>query len=503
MDVASVEAAARARAVTDHRRLSVPRSRLSLLVYGGTLLWGVLFAVGALLEQHFFLLRRYDLGNFTQAIWSTAHGHVLRVTEVGGEQVSRLGIHVDPIILGLVPFWWIWPSPNLLLVVQVMALAAGAIPLYWLGRKHLQSPGDAALISAAYLISPALTWNALHEFDAVALAVPLLMACIWFLDEERLWAFAGAAALAVLCQEQIGVIVACLGAVYGWRTRRWAPAATIVVLGLSVTLVDLRVVLPHFSDGSPYASRFSGVGGSAGGVLTTSVAHPSAIVHRLVNAAHLFGLVVLFVPVLALCFRSAIMLAAAPQLAFVLLSARLGDIAPSSQNILPILPFVFAGTVYALRPRSEFPKWRAGHVLVASIACAAFFGPFNPLLLPSISPHHAAAERRAVALVPSRAAVSATNFLGAHLAARRYLYEFPIIRKATWIVLDVRDPELPNMGFLRGRHGTAVWKRDLILQPTLMKSEIRKLEASRRWRRVFSSNGVMVFTRRSPAAARG
>jgi uncharacterized membrane protein len=364
----------------------------------------------------------------------------------------------------------------------------------------LQSAGDAALISAAYLISPALEWNALHEFDAVALAVPLLMACLWFLDEERLWAFAVAATLAVLCQEQIGVIVACLGLLYGWRTRRWAPAATIAILGLTVTAVDLRVVLPHFSDGSPYASRFSGVGGSAGGVITTSVTDPSAIVHRLINTAHFFGLVVLFVPVLALCFRSVVMLAAAPQLAFVLLSARLGDIAPSSQNILPIVPFVFAGTVYALRPRSATPKWRAGHVFVASLACAAFFGPLNPLFFPSIPPRHAAAERQAVALVPPSAAVSATNFLGAHLAARRYLYEFPVIRKATWIVLDVRDPELPNMGFLRGRHGTAVWKRDLVLQPTLMKSEVGKLEASSRWRQVFSSEGVMVFKLRSPAA---
>jgi hypothetical protein len=220
----------------------------------------------------------------------------------------------------------------------------------------------------------------------------------------------------------------------------------------------------------------------------------------LVNAAHFFGLVVLFAPVLALCFRSTVMLAAAPQLGFVLLSARLGDIAPSSQNILPIVPFIFAGTVYALRPRSETPKWRAGHVLVASLGCAAFFGPLNPVLIPHVSLRHAGAERQAVALIPPSAAVSSTNFLGAHLAARRYLYVFPVIGKATWVALDVRDPELPNMQFMRGRHGTAVWQRDLILQPTLMKSYVRKLEANRHWTRVFSSHGVMVFKRRHPPA---
>jgi uncharacterized membrane protein len=499
MDV-SVEGSVPGQAV-DRRWLTVPRSRVSRLLYGGVFLWGVLFAVGVCLKQHFFLLGRYDLGNFTQALWSTAHGHLLQVTEVGGEQVSRLGIHVDPIILGLLPLWWIWPSPDLLIVVQVAALAAGAIPLYWLGRKHLKSEGDAALISAAYLICPVVAWNALHGFDAVALAVPLLFACIWFLDENRLWPFAVTALLVVLCQEQMGLIVASLGAVYGWRTRRWVPAAVIAVLGLGVTAFDLRVVLPHFSGGGVYASRLAGVGGSVSGVLTMSVAHPLTIGHRVVGAGHLFGLALLFAPVLFLCFRSVVMVAAAPQLAFVLLSARIADVAPWSQNLLPIVPFVFAGTVYVLRPRSKTPKWRAGHVLVASLGCAAFFGPLSPWLFPSASLRHVAAERQAVGLVPRSAVVSTTNHLGAHLASRRFLYVFPVLGKATWVVLDEQEPQLPNMEFLRRRHGSAVWTRDLVSQPELMTSEIRRLEADPRWTRVFSSDGVMVFTRRSRAAS--
>jgi uncharacterized membrane protein len=494
MGVASVEESALApMTVAGRRRLSITQNWVGLLLYGGISLWGIVFAAGALIEQHFFLLRRYDLGNFTQAIWSTAHGHFLQVTEAGGEQISRLGIHVDPIIVGLVPLWWIWSSPDLLLVVQVTALATGAIPLYWLGRKHLQSSCDAALISAAYLISPVVTWNALHEFDAVALSVPLLMACVWFLDEERLWAFAVAAGLAVLCQEQIGLIVACLGVAYGWRTRRWGPAVTILALGLAVTAVDLRVVLPHFSDGSPYQSRFTGVGGSAGGVLSTSVLHPLRVIARVVEPVHVLGLALLLVPVLGLCFRSAVMLAAVPQLAFVLLSARVTDTAPTSQNILPIVPFVFTGAVYALA-RSKGGKWQAGHVLVASIACAVFFGPLNPKLFPSVSVRHAAAERRAVSLVPAGAPVSATNHLGAHLADRSYLGVFPVVGKATWLMVDMTDAYLPDRRWLR-RRGTAVGVTDLVWRPKQMKSELRQLEESPRWKRVYSSDGVMVFTR--------
>ena len=496
MEVTSGEATAAGRARWFELRRPIAWVRnVDVLVYAGTFIWAALAAAGVLLEQHFFILRRYDLGNFTQAVWSTAHGHFLEVTEVGGANVSRLGIHVDPIIVGLAPLWWIWSSPNLLLVIQVIALAAGALPLYWLGRKHLSSPRDAAFVTAAYLLSPALQWNALHEFDAVALSVPLLLFCVWFLDEDRLFAFGAAALLAILCQEQIGLIVACLGAVYGFRTRRLTSASLIVAFALAATLVDFALVLPHFSSGSPYHARLQGVGGSPAGVLTTALTDPLRIFGRVFEWPRLAALALFVTPVLA-CLRSAVTLAAVPQLALILLSARGADVALGSQNILPIIPFIFAGVVYALA-KSETRRWRAGHVLITAILFAAFFGPLNPALLPSTSLRQVRAERAAVAVVPPSAPVSVTNHLGAHLAARRHLYVFPVIGRATWIVADKRDANLPDMRWLRSRQGTEVGKRDLPWQPRLMRRELRKLQNSPRWIQVFSKDGVTVFRRRN------
>ena len=39
-----------------------------------------------------------------QAIWSTLHGHFLETTTPNGHQLNRLGVHVDPFLLLLVPF---------------------------------------------------------------------------------------------------------------------------------------------------------------------------------------------------------------------------------------------------------------------------------------------------------------------------------------------------------------------------------------------------------------
>ena len=62
----------------------------------------------------------------TQAVWSTAHGDFLSVTDVQGEQISRLGSHFDPILAALAPLWWVWPSPEALLVLQAVVFALGA-----------------------------------------------------------------------------------------------------------------------------------------------------------------------------------------------------------------------------------------------------------------------------------------------------------------------------------------------------------------------------------------
>ena len=93
------------------------------VVWAATAAFAAGFGALAVLRHRAFESGRFDLGNMTQAVWSTAHGDVLSVTDVHGEQVSRLGSHFDPILVLFAPLWWLWPSPELLLVVQAVAVA--------------------------------------------------------------------------------------------------------------------------------------------------------------------------------------------------------------------------------------------------------------------------------------------------------------------------------------------------------------------------------------------
>jgi uncharacterized membrane protein len=473
----------------------LPRVSARAVTYAATFAWGVGLAFVSAVHYERFGDRKYDLGNYVQAIWSTAHGHFLDVTEVGGTQVSRLGIHVDPIIIVFAPLWRIWPSPVLLLVCQAVALAVGALPLFWLGQKHLPRERDAAFLATAYLLCPNVGWSAVADFHPVCFAVPSLLFAMWYLDESRYLPFALFAGAAVLCQEQIGLLVGCVGLWHAWRHHKARAGIVIAAAGFGVSSFDFFVVIHHFSGGSPFAARF---GGSPSDLIRDAFTHPLRIIDQ-IDVHDLKGLL-LAVPVLGACFGSSILLAAAPQLVMLFLSRRSNDWL--GINVLLVVPFVYAAALFTLarakRNRIEGRgAWlSAKHVFAMAVVVAAVIGPFGVYgISTALSPRATSvlAQRHALSLVPESARVSATNHLAPPLSARRYIYVFPVLRDADWALVDSSDDELPNVAFLRHRSGISVDANELSRQSSLMRHDLEQLQQNQGWKLVYHSGDVYAF----------
>src|SRR5918999_4434537 len=188
--------------ISSWRRVASARALLwiAIVVYAAG------FSALSTLRHLAFNTGRFDLGNMVQAVWATSSGHPLAITDLHGEQISRLAAHVDPILVLFAPLWWVWPSPSMLFAVQATAIALGALPVFWLAQKHLGSERAAFGFALAYLLYPAVQWQTLNEFHPVALATPLLLFALWYLDEDRLWAFAAFGVAAALCKEEIPLV---------------------------------------------------------------------------------------------------------------------------------------------------------------------------------------------------------------------------------------------------------------------------------------------------------
>ena len=150
-----------------------------VVVAGLVAAYAAVFIPLSLLRHRGFFTARYDLGNMTQAVWSASRGELFRVSDPDGLRVSRLGAHVDPILGLFAPLWKIWPHPEMLLVVQTLAVATMAVPAYLLARRWLGDAGLAVAFAAVALMLPAVQWATLFDFHPVTLAAPLLLWCIW------------------------------------------------------------------------------------------------------------------------------------------------------------------------------------------------------------------------------------------------------------------------------------------------------------------------------------
>jgi uncharacterized membrane protein len=426
-----------------------------------------------------------------QAVWWTAHGHPLRMTNLHGEQISRLAAHVDPLLAVFGPLWWIWPSPDLLLVAQALAIATGALPVYWLARKHLGSPRAALGFALAYLLYPATGWLTLNEFHPVALATPLLLFAFWFLDNDRLVPFVLCAIAAAASKEEIGLVVAGFGIWYALARRRVGAGLVIAALGLAWSVITIAVVIPHFHTAgeSDFYGRYSEVGGSAAGIIKTAFTHPSRIAHAAFTGRDLRYVLQLVLPLAGLSLLAPLVLIAAlPELALNLLSATPTQTSIHFHYTAGLIPPLVVAAVLGAKRLSRWTIPVAMAVVLAALAGSYRLGPIPAWReVPGGSRFQATAAHvtehdriaaKALRLIPKSAVVSATNTLAGHLSARRRVLSFPYVQDATWIAADETQPGYAD--------------RYAPLPTALALSALRR---NPDWRLVFEQDGVLVFNR--------
>ena len=430
------------------------RARLPLiLVILLIALYMLNFGALSLLKHASFQTHTADLGNMDQPIWNTLQGRFVEETKDDGTQSTRLTDHVEPIFALVSLSFLVYDGVESILILQTLAIAIGALPVYWLARRRLKSDWAAVAFAAVYLLLPALQAANLTEFHAVPLAVTPLLFAFYFIEEEKPLGLWISALLALSVKEEIALLVFMLGLYAVLFRKMKIHGAVLALVSLAWFVSTTFVIIPHFAESgnSVYVGRYESLGGSFSSVLRVTLTRPWGVVELLLSGgrpAYLAGLLSgtgflsLFSPV--------VLIMGAPVFLANALSDYPAMFSGEFHYSAPVIPFIIIAAIYGTGWLTDYLSrrgWKRNHVLTVLTVWVFlwslgynYFRGFAPwsvdFELPDVTSHHRL-FRRFADQIPPDAVISTTPPLFPHLSHRPVIYLFPDVRDAEFVLLNV------------------------------------------------------------------
>jgi uncharacterized membrane protein len=475
------------------------------LAAGGALL---LFAVSA--RRHWAFESRGDLAIFDQGLWNTANGVFYRSSLIG--DLSLFAAHFEVLPLVLTPLYLVAPSPLILLAVQAVMLAVGAIPLFWIARGRLPDhPQLWTVFPIAYLAYLPLRQANRFDYHPGTLVPPLFLFALYFMERARWGPMILFLALAGLLKENMPAAGVSIGLYLLVARRRRRRGAALAVLFAVWFYAGLAWVVPAFNpQGYLFLGNYAALGDDLSSILLAPLTAPSKVIAGLLtNGGWKLGyLLNVFGPLAFLPLLSpGGLFLGSPFLLQHLLASTRAQVSLSTHNAAEVVAFVFFAAVWGAArlvlwrsqpagggpPRIEGgssvtagsgvsdPARAARALAVVLWATTLLFhgwSEFSHLWRYPSTPRTAALAA-ALRVIPPGASVAAPDRVLPHLTHRQRLFWFPPLdgdsaTAAEYVIVDparvkatrrqthdAAVADLPKQGYepIFQREGVAVWRR--------------------------------------------
>lgn len=443
------------------------QARISLLIVLALMLaYSVYFSALSIQRHHTFRTYASDMGQMDQALWNTLHGRWLEDTRPNGVQMPRLTHHVELIFFVIPLVFLIYEGIESLFIVQSVAIALGALPIFWIARRKLRRGWLAIVFAAMYLMFPALQAANLAEFHAITFApAPLLFA--YHYGEERAWKrYALFSLIALAVKEDVALLVFAMSVYFAFKLKVKRQKAKvfpfsfelltfnlipfiIAALALAWFWLTVFVIIPHFQPRGelPYVERYP----RDPLVLLARLFEPERIAY-LIKLLASVGLLALFDPIP--------LLVGSPSLLLNLLSSYEAQYSGTYHYSATVAPYFVLAAIGGAKRISEFRfkiadlRWVVAGAFVIALGYHLIAG-YTPLggefFLPQVTPHHRLLARF-TAQIPREVPVMTTATLFPHVSHRRVVYRFgqlPVPPDTEFILLDVSQARTNPVDYVR------------------------------------------------------
>ena len=401
-------------------------SKPTLLVWTVVALYATYFSVRTVGVHRGLGTSAYDFALYDQGLWLISRGDTPFVTLMGR---NLFGDHSSFILLLLVPFYWVISSTSLLFVVQSIAIALGALPVYYFSKSCMRSEGLGSLMAVLYLVHPAIGWTNLENFHPDSMLGVLVATAIWAAHSKRWRWYWAAVALALLVKEDVAFVLVPLGVwVAVYQHRRFGLITLLVSLAtMSVMFLVVMRGLTVVTFRNSWRVPFGGIGG----FFATLVTKPLDFARYIASEDRPMYVWQMLSPMaFVFAYRPALALVGVVMLASNVVSTFWYQHHIHYHYSLIIVPCIVMGSAWALGKMSR----NVMNASVVLVAMASFLTAFlwSPLPFSLSTTQHwtsqsapVVAAREALEFVPGDVSVAAYHSVSAHLARRVEIYSFP------------------------------------------------------------------------------
>jgi len=280
-----------------------------------------------------------DSAMYEEHLWNLTHGKGFRSYL---DQGLFLGEHIQVVHLLLLPIYLVWPTHPTLELCESMALASGALPVFWMARRHTGSRTAGALLAATYLCYFPMQYLDieidLKTFRPITFGAMAMLFALDQLERGRYRSMLLLLLVALSAKEDYAIIIAPLGVWIALRqtsagrqlasTRPHTPGGRVSksgesadeepstdnsarkrLLGGSMAVgataylfLVVKYVIPSFRDGETvhYVRYFSKLGGSVNEIIQTIFTNPGVLFGELLTIDTLLYALLIVLPLGAL-----------------------------------------------------------------------------------------------------------------------------------------------------------------------------------------------------------
>jgi len=395
---------------------------------------GVMIFITVHLMHDSYQTYGFDLGVFTQDLKYTLQGKLLY--SPAGE--AQLAHHFSPVLLILVPVYWLFPHAQTLLVVQGLILAFSGYLIYVLAEEYKFSPRASLILEGLFFLNPLVWGVALFDFHEVVFAIPALLIMLLGIKRKQWVLFGLGLFIALISKEDVILALGIFGAIlliFDYWQHRKVEKTSVIIFCSAILAYGLAIVVSHFSSAgesprmlSYFTNRYAYVG------LPLSEGVPQAL-KTIFSMNSLFLLGAYLAPLAFLPLLS-------PKLVIPALAIMLSGILSTNTNQhtmlmqypAPAIPFLFVAFMEVL-PKIQENQQVQSFIKRTHNRAATYSTIFIVLIsltiisegriqLVAFPDSHDADINQVISLIPDNATVTASNTIFPHLCDREDTYMF-------------------------------------------------------------------------------